>query len=94
MQRWEAELPEVESRLAANPESIDLRFRRASLLAELGRLVEARNDYIKVLEREPYHLAALNNLGKVLIAVGHRQAARIAFHEAVTRHPDNPDEPV
>ena len=88
--RWEAELPEVESKLVAIPQSLDLRFRRASLLAELGRLVEARNDYIKVLEREPYHLAALNNLAKVLIAVGHRQAARIALHEAVTRHPDNP----
>ena len=88
--KWEAELRDVESQLASDPASVDLRFRRASLLSELGRLVDARNDYIKVLEREPYHLAALNNLGSVLIATGHRTAAGIAYKEAVMRHPDDP----
>ena len=87
--RWEAELPEVENELAANPESIELRFRRTSLLAELGRLAQARDEYIGVLRREPFHLAAMNNLGHVLIAMGHRKVARMAFHEAVTRHPEN-----
>ena len=88
--RWESELQEVERGLVSDPESVGLLFRRGSLLAELGRLVDARNDYVKVLVRDPYHLAALNNLGSVLIAVGHRQAARIAFNEAVLRHPDDP----
>ena len=40
-----------------------------------------------MLEREPYHLAALNNLGSVLIAPGHRSAARIAYKEAITGIP-------
>jgi hypothetical protein len=87
--KWEAELPEIEAQLATNPDSIDLRFRRASLLAELGRLIEARDEYVAVLRREPFHLAAMNNLGSVLIAIGHREAARMAFHEAATRHPDS-----
>ncbi len=87
---WEAQLQEVESRLVSDPGSIDLRCRRAILLSELGRFVDARNGYIKVLEREPYNLAALNNLGCVLFATGHRKAARIAYKEAVLRHPNDP----
>lgn len=87
---WESELQEVESQLASDPSSVDLRFRRASLLSELGRLGAAGIDYVKVLEREPYHVAALNNLGSVLIAQGHREAARVAYKEAVTRHPNDP----
>ncbi|MGB7282726.1 MAG: pyridoxal-dependent decarboxylase [Candidatus Acidiferrum sp.] len=89
-QSWEAELHSVEAALAANPDSADLRFRRARSLSELGRLIEARDDYIKVLLREPYHLTALNNLGNVLIASGHRQAALIAYKEAIVRHPNDP----
>jgi aromatic-L-amino-acid decarboxylase len=88
--KWEAELQQVESGLAANPASIDLRVRRALLLSELGRLVDSRNEYIKVLEREPHHLAALNNLGSVLMGTGHRSAARIAYKEATLRHPNDP----
>jgi aromatic-L-amino-acid/L-tryptophan decarboxylase len=87
--RWEGELQKIASELAANPDAIDLRFRRGLLLAKLGRLVDARNDYIKVLERDPRHLAALNNLGCVLFSSGHRKAARIAYNEAVRRHPDD-----
>jgi tetratricopeptide (TPR) repeat protein len=88
--KWEAELEQTESALASNPDSIDLRVRRAVLFSELGRLLDARNEYIKVLEREPYHLAALNNVGGVLMATGFRSAARIAFKEAILRHPSDP----
>jgi glutamate/tyrosine decarboxylase-like PLP-dependent enzyme len=88
--QWEAELQEIEYLLAADPNCVELRFRRASLLGELGRLADARNDYVKVLEHEPGHKAAWNNLGGVLIATGHREAAQIAFKEAVARHPSDP----
>jgi aromatic-L-amino-acid decarboxylase len=88
--KWGAELEQIESALASNPDSIDLRVRRAVLFSELGRLLDARNEYLKVLEREPYHLAALNNVGSVLMATGFRTAARIAFKEAILRHPGDP----
>jgi glutamate/tyrosine decarboxylase-like PLP-dependent enzyme/glutathione synthase/RimK-type ligase-like ATP-grasp enzyme len=88
--KWERNLAEVEQELESNPGSIDLRIRRGFLLSELGRLVDARNDYIQVLQREPHHLVALNNLGSVLMATGHRSAARIAYKEATVRHPDDP----
>ena len=63
--RWEAELQQVESELAANPESVDLRFRRACLTGRTGP-AGGRHETItsRCCEREPYHLAALNNLGK------------------------------
>jgi aromatic-L-amino-acid decarboxylase len=88
--KWEAELEQIDIALTSNPGSIDLRVRRALLLSELGRLVDSRNEYIKVLGREPYHLAALNNLGSVLMGTGHRSAARIAYKEAILRHPGDP----
>jgi len=91
--RWQAELQHIDNQLKAGPESVPLRFRRAYLLSQLGRLVDARNDYIRVLqslEREPYHAAALNNLAKTLLDTGHRSAARLAYRAAVARHPDDP----
>jgi aromatic-L-amino-acid/L-tryptophan decarboxylase len=88
--KWEAELQDVQNRLASDPASISLRCRRAFLLFELGQLVDARNEYIKVLERDPNNLWALHNLGNVLAATGHREAARTAYREAVTRHPNDP----
>jgi tetratricopeptide (TPR) repeat protein len=88
--KTEAELQQIERRLISQPSSVALRLRRASLLSALGRLVDARNDYIQILGREPHHLEALTNLGCLLFDTGHRSAARIAFKEAVTRHPDDP----
>ncbi len=88
--KWLAELETVEEELASNPASIDLRCRRAFLLYELGRLLEARNEYMSVLQRKPFHLPALHNLGNVLVATGHRKAARMVFREAARRYPDDP----
>ncbi len=86
---WEQALPAVERQLASDPESINLRLQRALLLSQLGRLTDARDDYIEVLQREPHHLVALNNLGCVLIALGNRKAAGMSYREAVGRHPDD-----
>jgi aromatic-L-amino-acid/L-tryptophan decarboxylase len=88
--KWQAELREVEGRLQSGFESIDLRFRRACLLHELGRGMDARADYIKVLEREPNHAAALHKLSRLLLAMRYQRAALIACKEAVTRHPNDP----
>jgi glutamate/tyrosine decarboxylase-like PLP-dependent enzyme len=88
--RWEAELQEIEKALESDPESVDLRFRRGLLLARLGRIINAAKEYMAVLERDPTHLAALNNLGSVLIVGEHRKAALIAFKQAMTQHPDDP----
>lgn len=86
----EAALRQLDERLVSEPESADLKFERACLLAELGRTLDARNAYIELLAREPSHRGALNNLGTLLHATGYRTAARTAFAEAVKRHPNDP----
>ncbi len=88
--RWEAELQEVDARLESDPSSVDLRFQRALLLAQLGRLVDAIKEYIKVLERSPSHREALNNLGSLLVATERRSAARLVYQEAVSCYPNDP----
>ncbi len=88
--KWEAELQEVERKLAGDPKAVDLHFRRASLFSELGRLGAATNEYLKVLQAEPHHLGALNNFARVLVATGHRRAACLLFRDAVTRYPSDP----
>jgi len=88
--QWDAELKGIGSKLESDPESIDLRFRRALLLARMGRLAEAQEDFFQVLRRDPSHREALNNFGSVLVATGYRGAAQLAYREAVTRHPDDP----
>ena len=65
------------------------RFQRARCFEEEGRMLEARSEYIKLLEAEPSHLGALNNLGNLLFATGFRSAARIAYSEAVKQHPND-----
>jgi len=83
-------LREVEARLAQDPESVDLRFERACLLAELGQNEQAQQAYLAVLAHCPSHLGALNNLGTLLYLTGYRTAARSAYSEAIARHPQNP----
>lgn len=87
--RWEAEFQIVERELESSPGSIDARFRRAVLLSQLGRLKDAVDGYVKVLECDASHLQALNNLGSVLVATERRAAARLVYGEAVARHPSD-----
>lgn len=88
--RWDAELEELESKLALDPDSIDLRLRRGALFAQLGRFVDAGKDYLKVLLREPSHCQALNSFGNALVAMRYRGAAEVAYREAIKCHPDDP----
>jgi hypothetical protein len=89
LQRQEA-LRQVEARLEREPESVDLLFNRACLLAETGDTERAKRAYLDVLSRAPTHVGALNNLGTLLYSTGYRTAARSAYTEAIARHPDHP----
>lgn len=86
----EAALAYVEARLANEPEAFDPAFERACLLAELGRGNEAQAAYLELLKRQPTHAGVLNNLGKLLLAGGHRSAARTAYAYAAKCNPDDP----
>lgn len=68
---------------------VALRVERATLLAEMGRNLEARTDHLKVLELEPTHLGNLFGLGKLLVTTGRRNAAEMVYAEAVKYHPED-----
>ncbi len=83
-------LAEVETELAAQPESLHLRFERACILSELGRNDDAQHAYLDLLTRDPSHRAGLNNFGTLLYSTGYRAAARTAYREAIAKHPHDP----
>ena len=68
---------------------VALRVERATLLAQMGRNLEARTDYLRVVELEPSHLPNLLGLGKLLVSTGKRKAAEMVYAEAVKFHPQD-----
>jgi tetratricopeptide (TPR) repeat protein len=86
----EADLASVESRLQTQSGSLDLQANRARLLFELGRIEEAKFQYLAILKRDPRHFSALNNLAVLLQQTGFTSAASIAYTVAITHHPGNP----
>jgi aromatic-L-amino-acid decarboxylase len=83
-------LQSVEKRLELEPHSIVLQFQRACLLEQTGRGMEARQGYLQLLEQEPSHVGALNNLGNILLAAREMEEARRIYELAVSYHPDHP----
>jgi hypothetical protein len=63
---------------------------RARELASHGDDEAAKAAYLDILRRDPMHFAALNELGTLAYASGHRSAARSAYEQAVRCHPGNP----
>jgi tetratricopeptide (TPR) repeat protein len=72
-----------------NAIEVALRVKRALLLAEMGRNLEARNDYLKVVELDPAHLLNLCGLGRLLVNTGQRKAAQMVYAEAVKHYPND-----
>jgi tetratricopeptide (TPR) repeat protein len=68
---------------------IELRVKRATLLAEMGRNVEAKDDHLKVIELDPKHLANLIAFGQLLISMGLNKAAEMVYTEAVKQAPED-----
>jgi aromatic-L-amino-acid decarboxylase len=68
---------------------VALRVERATLLAALGRNLEARADHFKVLALDATHLPNLFGLGKLLVAERQLKAAQMVYAEAVKHHPED-----
>jgi len=86
-QQLEAWLCGLDTALAADPESTDLMFQRASTLHLLGREEESRAAYLQTLQKDPDHLGVLSSLGRNLITSRHYTAARIVLERAVEKYP-------
>jgi hypothetical protein len=83
-------LQALDRQLAQDPQAVEARYARASLLREAGRFDDAQRDYLELLRRAPTHFGALNDFGTMLLATGFRDAARTVFAQAVQHHPDRP----
>ncbi len=83
-------LARLDTLLADAPRSIDVRFERASLLAEMGRTEEAKSAYLAILADDPTHFATLINFGALLHEGGFISAARTVYRQVVEYHPYNP----
>jgi aromatic-L-amino-acid decarboxylase len=68
---------------------VALRVKRASLLAEMGRSLEARSDHLRVIELDPTHRLNLFGLGRLLVNTGRLKAAQMVYAEAVKYYPDD-----
>ena len=86
----EAALAVIETRLACEAESLDLKADRARILTELGQTDEAKSQYLEILKRDPRHLVTLINFSNLLYQTGYTSAARTASTAAVTFHPGHP----
>ena len=58
---------------AAQSGSVALLFLRGTALEKTGRPLEALNTYVELLDLDPTHLGALNQLGNLLSAAGGRR---------------------
>ena len=86
----EEALHRLNLRLEIEQNSIDALFRRAQILAKLGRDAAAKADFLSVLYRDPAHFGALTDLAGLSLATGFRSAAMTAYRQAVAHHPGNP----
>ena len=84
-------IQELDRSLERDPDALDARFERASLLREQGLFDEAKRDYLELLRRAPTDFGALNDFGTLVLTAGYKDAARSLFGEAVRHHPDNPN---
>lgn len=90
----DATLQQINDRLEAGNKlqkdvEVALRVKRAALLAQMGRALEARTDHLKVLELEPLHRMNLILFGRLLVLSGQRKAAQVVYTEAVKHYPDD-----
>jgi glutamate/tyrosine decarboxylase-like PLP-dependent enzyme len=70
-------------------EEVELRVKRAVLLAQMGQSLEATADHLKVLEIAPRHLINLIEFGKLLVDTGKSKAARMIYAQAVQHYPED-----
>lgn len=83
----QAELSDVEARLASEEPSLDLLFSRAALLHALGRLDEAKAAYLAILNIDTCHLGTLTQLGALLYETDYRSAAMTVYKRLLSLQP-------
>jgi Tfp pilus assembly protein PilF len=79
----------LDALLDAHPGAVDLRFARACLLEDLGRLAAAERAYADLLARDPRHRGALTNAATMAYVAGRITEARGHYERAAAADPDD-----
>jgi hypothetical protein len=73
-----------------SPSTIGQALAHARALVMRGDDTAAKHAYVDLLHADPTHFAALNELGALATAGGHRSAARTAYAHLIRSYPDDP----
>ncbi|CAB3747655.1 tetratricopeptide repeat protein [Paraburkholderia humisilvae] len=84
---WNAALTELDARIAQNPRDAQARFKRATVLARMGRTDDAIAAFTELTQAYPELPEPYNNLAALLAKQGRYGEARVALETATKANP-------
>ncbi|MCY0387958.1 tetratricopeptide repeat protein [Robbsia sp. Bb-Pol-6] len=84
---WPAALAALDKRVAANPRDVQARFKRATVLARMGRDDEAIQAFTDITQTTPELPEPYNNLAALYAKRGQYQQARAVLETALAANP-------
>jgi Flp pilus assembly protein TadD len=84
---WNAALAEIDARIASNPRDVQAKFKRGTVLANLGRDDDAMRQFVELTEAYPELPEPYNNLAALYAKHGRYEEARVALETAVKANP-------
>ncbi|MGI4985555.1 MAG: tetratricopeptide repeat protein [Janthinobacterium lividum] len=84
---WSTALDTLDKRIAANPRDVQARFKRATVLARMGRDDEAIQAFTDITQTSPELPEPYNNLAALYAKHGQYQQARAALETALAANP-------
>jgi len=84
---WAAALTELDARIQSNPRDVQAKFKRATILARLGRDDDAIAGFRAITQQYPELPEPYNNLAALLAKQGRLDEARVALETATRANP-------
>ncbi|MGI4856093.1 MAG: tetratricopeptide repeat protein [Janthinobacterium lividum] len=84
---WPTALATLDKRIAANPRDVQARFKRATVLARMGRDDDAIQAFTDITQTSPELPEPYNNLAALYAKRGQYQQARAALETALAANP-------
>lgn len=86
-QNWNAALTELDARIASKPRDVQAKFKRGTVLAQLGRDDDAIHQFVELTQAYPELPEPYNNLAALYAKHGRYDEARVALETAVKANP-------